>query len=40
MRMTLQKEREHNQTISKLDADLKAAKTNFERKDLLDGKER
>jgi hypothetical protein len=34
-----QKEKEHNQTITKLDSDLKMAKSNWERKDLMDGKE-
>jgi len=35
----LQKEKEHNQTITKLDSDLKMAKSNWERQDLLAGKE-
>jgi len=34
------KEKEHNQTITKLDSDIKMAKSNWERKDLMDGKER
>jgi len=34
------KEKEHNQTITKLDSDLKMAKFNWERQDLLAGKER
>lgn len=34
------KEKEHNQTITKLDSDLKMAKSTWERKDLMDGKEK